>query len=262
MNMIKFSRLGAAFGLMIATSATATSATADTGAGQVVVEYAYQPDQVYSVRTGLGITTQIELSPEEVVLDYSTGFSGGWDLSRRGNVFYLKPKNVDVDTNLMVRTAAHAYIFELKVVATDWRHLDQARMAGVQYKVRFSYPQETSFAAASAPVDEAKQLSSVPAQGRTYHFDYEYSRHRSQPAWMVPAAVYDDRQFTYIRMETLDRFPSGNFPVVFAKEHREAEDHVVNTTIEGDMIVVHGTYPYLVLRHGRHVVGLRRKTPR
>src|SRR5262245_57351523 len=74
--------------------------------------YAYQPDHVYTVRTGLGITTQLELSPEETVLDYSAGFSSGWDITRRDNVFYIKPKNVDVDTNLMIRTATHAYIIE------------------------------------------------------------------------------------------------------------------------------------------------------
>ena len=116
---------------------------------QVIEQYTYAPDKVYPVRTGLGITTQIELSPHEEILDFSTGFSGGWDISRRGNVFYLKPKNVDVDTNLLVRTAAHSYIFELKVVATDWRVLDQARAAGVQYRITFAYPGDTSFAGAA-----------------------------------------------------------------------------------------------------------------
>ena len=90
---------------------------------QAIDEYEYVPDRIYPVRTGLGITTQIELSPDEEILDYSSGFSSGWDLVRRGHVFYLKPKNVDVDTNLMVRTKTHAYIFELNVVATDWTEL-------------------------------------------------------------------------------------------------------------------------------------------
>ena len=88
---------------------------------QVVQEYDYAPDAIYQVRTGLGITTQIELGANEHVVDFSTGFSSGWDLTRRDNVFYLKPRNVDVDTNLVVRTEAHSYIFELRVVATDWK---------------------------------------------------------------------------------------------------------------------------------------------
>ena len=98
---------------------------------QVVQQYEYVPDRIYEVRTGLGITTQIELSPNEKILDFSTGFSAGWDMTRRENVFYLKPKNVDVDTNMVIRTATHSYIFELKVVAIDWTALNQAKQVGV-----------------------------------------------------------------------------------------------------------------------------------
>ncbi|NYZ62414.1 TrbG/VirB9 family P-type conjugative transfer protein [Luteimonas deserti] len=226
---------------------------------QVVEEYVYRPDEVYQVRTGLGIATQIELSPHEQVLDYSMGFSGGWEISRRDNVFYVKPRNVDVDTNLLVRTAAHAYIFELKVVATDWRALTQARAAGVQYKVRFTYPSDTRFSAANdAAVEEVTELSTRVHPDRDYYFQYEYTQHRKTPRWLVPATVYDDRRFTYIRMGDRTRFPSGNFPAVFAREGENGDEFVVNSTVEGDTIVVHGTYPYLIVRHGRNVVGLRR----
>jgi type IV secretion system protein VirB9 len=221
---------------------------------QVVQEYDYEPDRIYPVRTGLGITTQIELSPHEEIIDYSTGFSSGWDLTRRDNVFYLKPKNVDVDTNMMIRTATHSYIFELKVVATDWKALEQARQAGVQYKITFRYPNATEFKA-----EEAKppQLSTELEKGRRYHFGYDYAT-RSRQTWLVPTNVYDDGQFTYVRMSDLGVFPTGNFPTVFGRERRDGEDFVVNTTVEGNTIVVHGTYPYLVIRHGENVVGVRR----
>lgn len=227
---------------------------------QVVEEYEYQPDRVYQVRTGLGITTQIELSPHEDILDYSTGFSGGWDISRRENVFYLKPKNVDVDTNLLVRTAANSYIFELKVVATDWRALDQAKARGVQYKVRFTYPGDTTFApeSAAAEVEEVTELSTALQADRDYYFNYEYSYRKKQPHWLVPTTVYDDRRFTYIKMGDRSRFPSGNFPAVFARDSASGDEFVVNSTVEGDTIVVHGTYAFLVVRHGNHVIGLRR----
>ncbi|MCD9030022.1 TrbG/VirB9 family P-type conjugative transfer protein [Luteimonas sp. BDR2-5] len=227
---------------------------------QVVEEYEYGADKVYQVRTGLGITTQIELSPHEEILDYSTGFSGGWDISRRDNVFYLKPKNVDVDTNLLVRTAAHSYIFELKVVATNWRALDQAKASGVQYKVRFLYPTDTKFAGEkTAEVEPSAELSTEIDPTRDYYFAYEYSFHKSQPTWLVPSTVYDDRRFTYIRMGDRTRFPSGNFPAIFARDSEDGDEFIVNSTVEGDTIVVHGTYAFLVVRHGDNTVGLRRR---
>lgn len=228
---------------------------------KVVEEYEYGADKVYTIRTGLGITTQIELSPHEEILDYSSGFGGGWEISRRENVFYLKPKNVDVDTNLMVRTAAHSYIFELKVVATNWRALEDAKSSGVQYKVRFTYPADTLFAAQEEKKeDEAvSELSTEVVPGRDYYYNYDYTYRKRQPTWLVPASVYDDRRFTYLRMGDRSRFPSGNFPAVFARDSKTGEEFIVNSTIEGDTIVVHGTYAYLVVRHGDNAIALRRR---
>jgi type IV secretion system protein VirB9 len=246
--------------LAVALLCMAISGATSPVAAQVIQEYEYEPNRIYQVRTGLGITTQIELNANEEVLDYSTGFSNGWDMSRRDNVFYLKPKNVDVDTNMMVRTAMHSYIFELKVVATDWRALEQAKNAGVQYKIRFVYPNGAEFAAkkdvGAAPQPE---LSTQLDKSRQYNFDYQYAT-RTRQAWLIPANVYDDSRFTYVRMSDLKSIPTGNFPAVFAREHEDSEDFVVNTTIEGNTLIVHGTYPYLVIRHGKNVVGLRRNS--
>lgn len=225
---------------------------------QVVQQYTYQPDHIYPVRTGLGITTQIELSPNEKILDYSTGFSSGWELTRRDNVFYLKPKNVDVDTNLMIRTATHSYIFELKVVATDWKALEQAKREGVQYRITFAYPADTSFSSEEKKTTTTPPLDTGLVPGRNYNFDYDYATRSKEAPWLVPAHVYDDGRFTYIRMSDLRRFPTGDFPAVFMRETEHGEDSLINTTVEGNTIVVHGTYPYLVIRHGANVVGLRR----
>ncbi len=223
-----------------------------------VQDYDYVENRIYPIRTGLGITTQIELSPSENVIDYSTGFSSGWDISRRDNVFYVKPKNVDVDTNLLIRTETHSYILELRVVATDWRALDQAKDAGVQYKVVFHYPEDARFKAApDKAVEPSPELSVALDGSRAYNFDYEYST-RTKLKALVPANVYDDGRFTYIQLPETTAFPTGSFPAVFASEKENGDEFVVNTTVQGNTIVVHGTYRYLVIRHGRNVVGLRR----
>jgi type IV secretion system protein VirB9 len=238
----------------------AATMTSFHAAAEVVQAYEYQPDRIYPVHTGLGITTQIELSPSENILDFSTGFSSGWELTRRDNVFYLKPRDVDVDTNMMIRTETHSYIFELKVVATDWKTLDAARDAGVQYKISFTYPSDASFGIEVAKVEQAPELDSSLVKGRNYNFDYDYAIRSKSAPWLIPASVHDDSRFTYIRVSDPSHFATGNFPAVYARQSEHGEDAVVNTTIEGNTIVAHGTYPYLVLRHGSNVVGLRRNT--
>lgn len=244
----------------LAVLALAVSATPLAVSAQALQEYRYQPDRVYIVRTGLGITTQIELSANEKILDYSTGFSGGWELTRRDNVFYLKPKNVDVDTNMMVRTETHSYIFELKVVATDWKTLEQARRDGVQYKITFTYPEDASFAQAKRKQLQSAAQNSSLQPDRSYNFNYDYATKSKAAPWLVPVNVYDDGRFTYIKMSDLKAFPTGDFPAVFMREHEHSDDSLVNTSVEGNTIIVHGTYNYLVIRHGNDVVGLRRNT--
>lgn len=275
-SVVDASALALALVCVLAASAV-DEASADVGvlaagsagvssARSVVDVYDYVEDAVYPVRTALGITTQIELDPSEKILDYSTGFSSGWELSRRDNVFYLKPRNVDVDTNMVVRTETNSYIFELRVVATDWRELSQARAAGVQYKIRFNYPPESRFSlqalAAEEAGDEVAQeapayLSTAIEKNRAYHYDYDYATRKGRD-WLIPTAVYDDGRFTYIRMNDGQSFPTGNFPAVYGRERERSEEFIVNTTVEGSTIIVHGTYPYLLIRHGQNVVGLRR----
>lgn len=245
---------------LVAVASFAAACAAPCAFAQTVQMYQYKPDGIYPVRAGLGITTQIELSPDEKILDYSTGFSSGWDLSRRDNVFYLKPKNVDVDTNMMIRTAINSYIFELKVVATDWRTLDQARNAGVQYRIKFTYPADMTFGKEAKSVAEAPALNTSLLRDRSYNFEYDFSTNSAAAPWLVPVNVYDDARFTYIKMSDLKQFPTGNFPTIYMRQKERDEDSVVNTTVEGSTLIVHGTYPYLVIRHGDNVVGLRRNT--
>jgi len=246
--------LRATFGLTFAAFA---GAAASPVLAQAVQVYEYQPEKLYPVHAALGITTQIELSPHEEILDYSSGFSNGWELTRRDTVFYLKPRNVDVDTNFMVRTKTHFYIFELKVVATDWKTLESARKRGVQYRIKFDYPPGTKFSDKVERAARPSELNTSLVKGRHYNFNYDYAARDAVP-WLVPANVYDDGRFTYIRMSERRTFPSGNFPSVYMRQREHDADSLINTTVEDNTIVVHGTYPYLVLRHGTDVVGIRR----
>lgn len=238
--------------LLLALLLAATTASAN-GA---ISRYEYEDGDIYQIRTGLGIATTIELDPNDPVLDYSTGFSGGWEIVRREHLFYIKPKNVDVDTNLLIRTQRRAYIFELQVVATDWRKLDEVRRKGVQYRVVFEYDDNAEDADAVAGEEAAPPEPPIEAVKPT-HYDYEVST-KTRRDWLVPTSVYDDGAFTYIRLPNPGNIPSGNWPTVYARNDRHEEDFVVNSNVESDTIVIHGIYPFLVLRHGDETVGLRR----
>jgi type IV secretion system protein VirB9 len=221
---------------------------------QEVREVPYQRDQVVRVNTGLGIATQIEISSQEQVKDFGTGFSDGWELVRRDNVFYIRPKNVDVDTNMYIRTNMRSYLLDLRVSATKWKTLEEAKNAGVFYKIRFVYgndePDKASPLAATNVV-LSPTVTALNSQSN-YHLNYDFST-VSDASTIVPTRVYDNGQFTYIHLP-----PMANFPAIFGRNERNGEEFLVNTKSEKNVMVVLGVYPFLVMRLGNDVVGLRR----
>ncbi|GAA6140860.1 TrbG/VirB9 family P-type conjugative transfer protein [Hydrogenophaga sp. 5NK40-0174] len=222
---------------------------------QEVREVVYRRDAVVRVNTGLGIATQIEISPQEQIKDFGTGFTDGWELVRRDNVFYIRPKNVDVDTNMYIRTNMRSYLIDLRVSATKWRTLDEAKKAGVYYKVRFIYPSEQPEQGSQAQqVNQvlSPSAAALDSQG-DYHLNYDYASSLGDASVIVPLRVYDNGQFTYIHFPKL-----ANFPAVFGRNGEVAEEYIVNQHSEGDVMIVQGVYPYIVMRLGADVVALRR----
>lgn len=107
-------------------------------------DYAYADGKTYVVNTALGIATQIIVGRDEKVVEFGTGFSSGWELVRRENVFYIKPKDPDAETNMYIRTDKRSYVIDLRVVSKDWKKIDDAKTAGVHYVVQFTYPQSAT----------------------------------------------------------------------------------------------------------------------
>lgn len=217
-----------------------------------IQEYLFEPDMIYPVHTALGVVTQIELSPREKIKDFSSGLSNGWELARRENVFYLKPKDVAVDTNFIVRTEAHQYIFELKVINHNWKKLSDIKSKGINYQIKFRYPSSTDFNV------QPSKLSGYSIQydsSRSYHMNYAVAAD-AKSQWLIPLKVYDDGKFTYIHLNK-GKF-TGDFPVVYGRKNEKGEEFVLNSNVQDSVLVIHGTYPVLVLRHGNNVVGLRR----
>jgi type IV secretion system protein VirB9 len=238
--------------------------------------YAYQPGKVYTINTALGVATQIVIDSEERVVDFGTGFSAGWDLVRRDNIFYIKPKDPDAETNMYIRTDKRSYLFDLRLVSKDWKTIDDAKSAGVHYVVQFVYTDDAATKAASQrsgvapPRTEPPKLEAVavpdtrsiaptgmsfePDGRKEYHTRYEIAVN-DDSKWLVPTRVYDDGKFTYLH------FAQGTpSPAVFGRSALRSQEYVVNKTIASDdAVVVHGTHPVIVIRYGNNTVAIRRR---
>jgi type IV secretion system protein VirB9 len=245
----------------------AKAASNGSPAGNPNVTYTYQDARVFEVATGLGIATQLVLDPSEKILDFGTGFSAGWDIVRRDHIFYLKPKDPDAETNMYVRTDRRSYIFDLKIVSKDWRRLDEAKLQGVMYSVQFNYPdnmaalrriqqdqaaaQRAALQGLSMPVPDPAAPARSPYLA--YHTDYD-SAASASAKWLSPVRVYDDSALTYVQFNK-----DLVAPAFFGRMTDRGEEFVLNSNKQGAIYVIHGVFPFLIIRHGGDVVAVRRR---
>src|SRR5579884_3839218 len=93
----------------------------------------YDPLQVYRVVGAFRTATQILFGPDETILHVAVGDTVSWDVAAEKNILFIKPKERQAATNLIVTTArgdqTRNYTFELVTARRD---------AGVAYyQLRF-----------------------------------------------------------------------------------------------------------------------------
>jgi type IV secretion system protein VirB9 len=250
-----------------------SSPLATIPSAQPTVFYEYAVNKIYSINTGLGIATQIILDPSDKIKDFGTGFSTGWDIVRRDNVLYIKPKDPDAETNMYIKTEKRSYLLDLKIVTKDWRKIDEAKNLGVAYLVQFNYKDSSSSLidslkrntnkAVRVPLvrnnnQTPKSLSESdfikrPNKANSYHTDYEVAAD-SGSKWMIPVRVYDDGELTYVQMPI-----NSNVPSFFGRHSDRGEEFLLNKTVKQDQFLLHGVYPFIIIRSGSDVVAVRRR---
>lgn len=250
---------------------------APTPASATTKNYVFVPGRTFTVNTALGIATQIVIDPGEKVLDFGTGFSAGWEIVRRDNIFYVKPKDPDAETNMYIRTDRRLYMLDLRVVSRDWRTLEEARAAGVNYIVQFSFkddfvggdvkrllpqaPDGRRVAERESGGDaqvrrdiESTSISPDPTGRGEYYTNYSVAA-SGGAEWLIPRRVYDDGQFTYIHFA--EKTPTS---AIFGRSGLRSQEYVVNKTVpREDLQIVHGVHSILVLRYGEYTVAIRRR---
>lgn len=249
------------------------SSVINTASAQPTVFYEYAPNKIYSINTGLGIATQIILDPNDKIKDFGTGFSTGWDMVRRDNILYIKPKDPDAETNMYIKTDKRSYLLDLKIVTKDWRKIDEAKNLGVAYLVQFTYRdvrdstsllRDSLNRSAKSFTKSANQAPKIlnesdfikrpnKANYFSYYTEYEVAADEGSK-WMVPLRVYDDGEVTYIKMQK-----NSLIPTFFGRNSDRGEEFLLNKTIKQDHFLLHGVYPFIIIRYGSEVVGIRRR---
>ncbi|HYA65625.1 MAG TPA: TrbG/VirB9 family P-type conjugative transfer protein [Burkholderiaceae bacterium] len=254
--------------LVIGLAAFVGSARADPR----IREVAFDPKSVVTVGTKPGVATMVEFGPNEHVLSVGTG--QGADCAQAadpwcvawpaGSSFlYVRPRTrASSSLTLAVVTDRHAYSLQFDPMAPG-----DARPA--TYRLIFTYPAPVAATAqadsnasgeARAPVPVVpvvpesqiveERLKSAPIPVNS-NYTIAYGKASEE---LRPSIVFDDGRFTYIRW-------AGNreIPAVF-EIRPDGSEMVVNTRMEGDLVVLDRVARALMLRSGAAVASLRNES--
>jgi len=225
-------------------------------------EIYYDPQSVVTVLVRRGVVTDVVLDPGEAITDVASGLGAdcskvesSWCIAAQpgGRHLFVKPKSTaNSPNNVAVVTDRRAHSFRFVVIGDR-----DARQPVYRLSVRVPPPHEPPVAARPTAVEPSVPLPS-PAEVIQQRFAAEpqptntsYSVAEGQASKdILPTLVFDDGRFTYLR------FPSNSeVPAVF-HVLPDGTEAIVNTHMEGDLLVVDRVSRRLMLRAGAAVVGV------
>lgn len=237
-------------GLLLAASAPviASGAVRSTGGSETRAVDArlrtvlYSADEVYSLPGRVGYEIDVQFETGERFTGVGVGDAAGLAFMAADNHLFIKPRAVDVHTDLTVLTTRRIYHFEYQTEASD----AGGPLDDVVYALRFSYPPaavtrtpEGAANGAARPASIQSELAHADAV-RHHNTDYWYCG----PRQLQPLSAWDDGVQTHLHFAA-----NAELPAVFVSEP-DGSESLVNFHVAQDEIVVHRIAHRFVLRRG------------
>jgi type IV secretion system protein VirB9 len=196
----------------------------------------YSADTVYLLHGFVGYDIEIEFSPDEALTGVGGGDLDGVVYGSHANYFTIKPRALDVRTNLLVLTNKHRYLFDYVVISSR----PDMRADDVVYLLRFAYPDQDKTVPVMRPEDQIG-LDLARAEHRARNFDYWYCGNPS----IKPVAASDDGVHTRLKFP-----PRAELPAVFVRND-DGSESLLNFSIDDGDVVIHRVARRLILRRGQ-----------
>lgn len=207
----------------------------------------YSEHNVTKIKAVNGFITTITFAEGETVSNYGSGYSTAWEFAAADNHFFLKPKDKEATTNIIIVTNRHVYSIDVQLIDDE---------KDATYQLVYKYPgDEAKIRARSA---EKKKLSdelertdpNVTEERPVGNYQYTMNFGKDEGSRdLAPALVYDNGQFTYFRFNS-----QKDVPAIY-RVSADGES-LVNSHVEKGVLVVHGVYKEYRLRAGKSVVGV------
>jgi type IV secretion system protein VirB9 len=236
-------------------------------------EVTYDPKAVVTVPVKRGVVTLVVLDADEAITELAAGLGGdcaktdaAWCVAAQpgGRHLFVKPKSTaSAPNNLAIVTDRRTHALRFVVLADSAPKAPVYRLvvrASTNQFVRAALPTRTALLdsasmttlPALAPLPPSPQAvvgERLQAKPQVLNTHYAIAEGQAS-ADIVPALVFDDGRFTYLR------FPGNReLPAVF-QMLGDGSEMLVNARMEDDLLVVDRVGRRLMLRAGAAVVGV------
>jgi type IV secretion system protein VirB9 len=229
-------------------------------------EIKYDANSVVTVPVRRGVVTHVVLDADEAITDVGAGLGGdcskpesAWCIAAQpgGRDIFVKPKSsASAPNNLAVVTDRRTHSFRFVVLSDGdprppvYRLVVRAPVVRSVVAARPATLEPASIALPPAPPSSQEIVAErLKSQPKLVNSNYSIAEGEASDD-IVPALVFDDGRFTYFR------FPGNReVPAVF-HVLGDGSEALVNSRMEGDLLVVDRVSRRLVLRAGSAVVGV------
>lgn len=198
----------------------------------------YDPYDVVTIHTRVGLLTQIVLDKEEEIVDMTGGDVEGWGVATKQarNGVFLKPAAELADANLHVVTNKRTYSFDLKMARKSKGEIGFMT-------VYFRYPEaEKAKLAVASESEQVRDLleAAVPAGNRRYSVQGSSD--------LAPIEAWDDGRTIFLRFRA-----RSIIPAVYEASEEGAPARIENINVKDDVVQVQGIRRKLVLQSGKRI---------
>jgi type IV secretion system protein VirB9 len=201
----------------------------------------FQANNVVRLKAKTFITTQILFEKEEAVITVEGGDTSGWIVTYHDNLpnmIFIKPTQLNSNTNMTVVTNKHNYYFQ--IISNQAIKSDSTQSP---YAIKFDYPEEERAKKEAQQKEKQLQKESRPKQQKPKSLNEAYRF--SGNTQIIPVHVYDDGRFTYFELS-----PNQPVPAIFAVNDKEGKEAIVNLRRQGNTLIVQRLAPQFTLRNG------------
>ena len=227
-------------------------------------ELTYDPRAVVTVPVKRGVVAHVVLDPDEAITDVGAGLGGdcakqesAWCIAAQPggrNIFVKAKSSASAPNNLAVVTDKRTHSFRFVVLPDGDPKPPVFRLVVRAPVVRTVTAARPAASALLPPVPLPPSPHEVvserlKAEPQVVNSNYSIAEGKGSED-IVPTLVFDDGRFTYLR------FPGNReLPAVF-HVLGDGSETLVNTRMEGDLLVIDRVSRRLMLRAGSAVVGV------